>query len=81
MKCLKNQKTGNIIRVNDVQANQMSGNTWQYVPKSEWKSAIRIVSEKQEIESEKKAETVSEKALKRSKIKSKQRPAEALDKI
>lgn len=37
MKCLKNTKTGNIIRVNDVQANQMAGNTWKYVSKTEWK--------------------------------------------
>ena len=40
MKCLKNQKTGDIIRVTDVQANQMAGNTWKYVTKSEWKVAI-----------------------------------------
>jgi hypothetical protein len=37
MKCLKNTKTGNIIRVTDVQANQMAGSQWKYVPKSEWK--------------------------------------------
>ena len=37
MKCLKNTKTGNIIRVSDVQANQMAGNTWKYVSKTEWK--------------------------------------------
>jgi hypothetical protein len=28
MKCIKNNKTNNIIRVDDVQANQMVGNTW-----------------------------------------------------
>lgn len=37
MKCLKNAKTGNIIRVSDVQAHQMAGNQWKYVSKSEWK--------------------------------------------
>ena len=37
MKCLKNTKTGNIIRVSDVQAYQMAGNQWKYVSKSEWK--------------------------------------------
>jgi hypothetical protein len=37
MKCLKNTKTGNIIRVSDVQANQMAGNQWKYVSKTEWK--------------------------------------------
>jgi len=41
MKCLKNQKTGNIIRVDDKQAEQMAGNTWKYVSKSEWKLATR----------------------------------------
>ena len=37
MKCLKNTKTGNIIRVDDKQAYQMAGNTWKYVSKTEWK--------------------------------------------
>lgn len=37
MKCLKNQKTGNIIRVDDVKAYQMAGREWQYVSKAEWK--------------------------------------------
>ncbi len=37
MKCLKNVKTGNIIRVDEKQALQMVGNTWKYVPKSEWR--------------------------------------------
>ena len=39
MKCLKNAKTGNIIRVSDVQAYQMAGNQWKYVSKSEWKGS------------------------------------------
>jgi hypothetical protein len=38
MKCLKNKKTGNIIRVTDVQAYQMAGSQWSYAPKSEWKN-------------------------------------------
>ena len=37
MKCLKNVKTGNIIRVDDKQALQMAGIQWKYVPKSEWR--------------------------------------------
>lgn len=41
MKCLKNQKTGDIIRVDDNQANQMEGITWKYIAKSEWKSVTR----------------------------------------
>ena len=42
MKCLKNTKTGNIIRVSDVQAYQMAGNTWKYVSKTEWKGVKEI---------------------------------------
>ena len=72
MKCLKNEKTGNIIRVTDTQAYNMVGSTWSYVPKVEWKSATRK-TEKQEVEAVKKEETISEKALKRKKLKEKQR--------
>jgi TfoX/Sxy family transcriptional regulator of competence genes len=74
MKCLKNKQTGNIIRVDDKQAYQMAGSTWEYVAKAEWKKLVRDVkTEKQEVESEKKEETLSEKALKRKKLKEKQR--------
>ena len=82
MKCLKNNKTGNIIRVDDKQAYQMVGSTWSYIPKSEWKSTTRVVETKQQVEeAEKKEETISEKAIRRSKLKAKQRPAEMTDKI
>jgi len=37
MKCLKNVKTGNVIRVDEKQALQMAGIQWKYVPKSEWR--------------------------------------------
>ena len=74
MKCIKNLKTGNIIRVDDVQAYNMVGNTWSYISKSEWKSATRVVvTETQTVEAEKKEQTISEKALKRKKLKEKQR--------
>lgn len=74
MKCLKNAKTGNIIRVDDRQADQMAGSTWSYIAKSEWKALVRKpVTEQQEEQAEKKAETISEKALKRQKLKAKQR--------
>jgi len=74
MKCLKNSKTGNIVRVPDQQANQMAGSTWQYIPKSEWKTATRVVvTEDQEQQADKKEKTISEKALKRKKLKEKQR--------
>lgn len=81
MKCLKNEKTGNIIRVTDTQAYNMVGSTWSYVPKSEWKTAVRKVTEKQETEETKKEETVSEKALRRKKLKTKQRPLEPSDNL
>jgi hypothetical protein len=41
MKCLKNKKTGNIIRVSDIQARQMEGSQWSYVSKTDWKSQER----------------------------------------
>jgi hypothetical protein len=70
MKCLKNQKTGDIIRVSDVQANQMAGNTWKYTSKSEWKSITRVPStEQQVVESEKKEVTISKKQARRAKFK------------
>jgi hypothetical protein len=69
MKCLKNQKTGDIIRVTDVQANQMEGHTWKYVTKSEWKSLTRAPkTEQQVVESEKKEKTLSKKAQRRAKF-------------
>lgn len=73
MKCLKNTKTRNIIRVDDKQAYQMAGSTWSYIAKSEWKATTRKpITEQQEEQAEKKAETISEKALKRQKLKAKQ---------
>jgi hypothetical protein len=44
MKCLKNTKTGTIIRVTDIQSYQMAGSQWKYVSKSEWKSQERPAS-------------------------------------
>jgi hypothetical protein len=41
MKCLKNVKTGNIIRVDEKQAYQMAGNQWKYTSKSEWKGIAK----------------------------------------
>lgn len=45
MKCIKNTKTGSIIRIDDKQANQMVGLTWKFVPKSEWKGTPRVADE------------------------------------
>jgi hypothetical protein len=79
MKCLKNKKTEEIIRVDDLQANQMAGITWKYVSKSEWKSTVvKPDQTKQQTEQAgKKEETISKKANRRSKLKDKQRPAES----
>jgi hypothetical protein len=41
MKCIKNQKTGEIRRVKEEVAHQMEKLGWGYIPKSEWKSTIR----------------------------------------
>lgn len=41
MKCLKNVKTGNIIRVDEKQAYQMAGNQWKYASKSEWRGTAK----------------------------------------
>jgi hypothetical protein len=51
MKCLKNTKTGNIVRVSDIQAYQMAGNQWKYVPKTEWKGSPKeeTISESTEV--------------------------------
>lgn len=65
MKCLKNLKTGNIIRVDDKQAHSLVGREWQYVSKVEWKSATRVPAPI--IEAVKEELTVSEKQLKRKK--------------
>jgi hypothetical protein len=40
MKCLKNVKSGEIIRVTDKQAHQMAGNQWSYVAKKDWKGIV-----------------------------------------
>ena len=48
MKCLKNTKTGSIIRVADVQSHQMAGRQWSYVSKSEWKNQERPAPKQEE---------------------------------
>ena len=73
MKCIKNKSNGNIIRVEDRVAYNMVGREWDYTPKSEWKALRPAVSEKQVVEEEKKEITLSEKALRRKKIKEQQR--------
>ena len=70
MKCLKNSKTGDIIRVTNDQANQMAGYTWKYIAKTEWKVATRVPkTEEQAVQAEKKEKTLSKKAQRRAKFK------------
>ena len=62
MKCLKNVKTGNIIRVDEKQALQMAGIQWKYVTKSEWRGVKEPVVEEVKTEV---AETTKEKKSKK----------------
>ena len=73
MKCLKNRTTKEIVRVDDVQAEKYAKSGWDFVKKSEWKEGRPREDMDSAAEREKKQETISEKALRRSKIKSKQR--------
>jgi hypothetical protein len=54
MKCLKNIKTGSIIRVDDKQAYQMAGSQWKYTSKTEWKGQERgtIITEEKSTKNE-----------------------------
>ena len=45
MKCIKNKKTGDIIRVEDKTADQMVGITWEFVSKDIWRASQGIVKE------------------------------------
>jgi fructose-specific component phosphotransferase system IIB-like protein len=66
MKCIKNNKTGEIERVADKEAYNRVGNAWSYVAKNEWKAATRKVkvNEVVETKSEADGETIAEKQLK-----------------
>ena len=48
MKCIKNTKTGNIIRVTNEQANQL-GREWVFVSKDQWKNKNTAEVSHQEI--------------------------------
>jgi hypothetical protein len=65
MKCLKNLKTGTIIRLDDFKANNMVGKEWKFVPKTEWKSSSR--KPEPVVEAKTEETTISEKQLKRKK--------------
>lgn len=70
MKCIKNNKTGEIERVTDREANNMVGSTWSYVAKTEWKAVTRKVKVNDAVKNvdgdsnEVKELTVAEKQLK-----------------
>lgn len=51
MKCIKNSKNGNIIRVEDSVANRMVGSEWGFVSKSEWKK-IKVGETKEAVTEE-----------------------------
>ena len=63
MKCIKNNKTGEIERLGDKEAYNKVGSTWSYVAKSEWKAATRKVKVT-EVVNDSEGETIAEKQLK-----------------
>jgi len=65
MKYIKNIKTGDIQRVDNQLADAKVGNTWKFVPKSEWKAVTR--KPKPEVVEAVVEETISKKQLKRKK--------------
>ena len=68
MKCIKNNKTGEIERVNNTEAYNKVGSTWSYVAKTEWKAATRKVKVT-EVVNDSEGETIAEKQLKSKKKK------------
>ena len=81
MKCRKNVKTNEIVRVTDKEAYNLAGMTWKYIAKAEWKATRPVASVKQIEEAEKKEVTISEKALRRKQLQGKIRKEESLDKL
>jgi len=63
MKCIKNNKTGEIERLGDKEAYNKVGSTWSYVAKSEWKAATRKVKVT-EVVNDSEGETIAKKQLK-----------------
>jgi len=68
MKCIKNNKTGEIERLDDREAYNKVGITWSYISKSEWKGATRKVKVT-EVVKHSETETIAEKQLKNKKKK------------
>jgi hypothetical protein len=68
MKCIKNNKTGEIERLGDKEAYNKVGSAWSYVAKSEWKAATRKVKVT-EVVNDSEGETIAEKQVKSKKKK------------
>ena len=73
MKTIRNKKTGDIQRVDNKTADNMVGVTWEFIPKSEWKTDRVVPTEKQREDVSKKEITKSKKQQSREKLKEKQR--------
>ncbi len=68
MKCIKNNKTGEIQRVDDKEAYNKVGSVWSYVAKTEWKAATRKVKVN-DVVNDSDGETIAEKQIKSKKKK------------
>ena len=66
MKCLKSNKTGNIIRVSDKDAYNATSE-WKFIPKSEWKADRRPAKKEVEEVVEIQEQTIAEKQLSKKK--------------
>ena len=66
MKCLKSNKTGNIIRVSDKEAYNATSE-WKFIPKSEWKADRRPAKKEVEVIVEVQEQTIAEKQLSKKK--------------
>lgn len=64
MKCIKNNKSGEIERVTDKEAYNKVGSAWSFIAKSEWKAATRKPKAVVEVVEAVEGETIAEKQLK-----------------
>lgn len=64
MKCIKNNKTGEIERGTEKEAYNKVGSAWSYVAKMEWKAATRKPKPVVEVVESVEGETIAEKQLK-----------------
>jgi len=57
IKKTKEVELGEIRRVDDKTAHNMVGNLWQYISKSEWKKATRVVPSEEPVKMKKNEKT------------------------